>query len=152
MDPILKQYIFHKSLLNEGKNRVILSVVLLTFFIASLLGWGILTTNVSAWDILSLTVISGLGSVIGYFILSFLDRERKLSGIHFLIILSVMLLFGPVAAYFNNIDPATRLFTVGFYEEGMKILPVVLLAIFLPKCSPIQERRHYFGGSRRHGF
>ncbi len=132
MDPTLKQYIFHKSLLNEGKNWVILSVVLLTFFIASLLGWGVLTTNVSAWDILSLTVISGLGSVIGYFILSFLDRERKLGGIHFLIILSVMLLFGPVAAYFNNIDPATRLFTVGFYEEGMKILPVVLLAIFLP--------------------
>lgn len=132
MNQTLKQYIFFNSPLKERKNRIFLLIFLGIIFVLSLHGWGVVTAKVSAWDVLSLTVVSVLGSVIGYLILSFLDRGRHIRWTHFLVLLSVSLLFGPAAAYFNQLDPATRLFTVGFYEEGMKILPVVLLAIFLP--------------------
>lgn len=91
------------------------------------------------------------GSIVGYFLISFLDRERRVRFFHFLTIASVFFITAPAAAFFNNISPYPRA-TVGFVEEGLKILPVLLLAIYIPNLIRTRKDGIVYGALAGMGF
>ena len=130
-DSVVRNYLFQDFRLKPTRDKVILGIIAFVFVILAFLGWNSVLDGRNPFVIWIWFPYSILGSLIGYFILSFLDRERRVRSFHFLVILSVMLVTGPVAAFFNALSPA-MLVTVGFIEEGMKIVPVILLAIYLP--------------------
>ncbi|UBF24851.1 PrsW family intramembrane metalloprotease [Kovacikia minuta CCNUW1] len=91
------------------------------------------------------------GSIIGYFLTAFLDRERRVRFFHFLTIASVFFLTAPAAAFFNDRSPSPTL-TVGFVEEGLKILPILLLAIYLPNLIRTRKDGIVYGALAGMGF
>jgi hypothetical protein len=88
---------------------------------------------------------------LGYFVLAFLDRERRARFFHFLTIASVLFVTAPAAAFFNDRSPAP-LVTVGFVEEGLKILPVFLLAIYIPNLIRTRKDGIVYGALAGMGF
>jgi hypothetical protein len=92
-----------------------------------------------------------VGSILAYLVIAFLDRERRVRFFHFLTMASVALVTAPIAALINANSPA-RLWTVGFGEEGFKILPVLLLAIFVPNLIRTRKDGIVYGALAGMGF
>ncbi|MCB0088654.1 MAG: PrsW family intramembrane metalloprotease [Caldilineaceae bacterium] len=122
-------------------------VVILAF-----LGWRGVLDGRSPFVIWIWIPYSILGSLIAYFILAFLDRERRVRSYHLLTIATVMIITGPAAAFFNRLFEPIQLFTVGFFEEGMKILPVLLLAIYVPNLIRTRKDGIVYGALAGMGF
>lgn len=131
IDPVVKDYLFHDAPLRSPLNKGILAVLGAGLVVLAFFGWGVLTARDNLFEILLWVPYSILGSVLAYLVIAFLDRERRVRVFHFVTILSVFLVTGPVAAFLNEHSPL-KLWTVGFFEEGLKILPVLLLAMYLP--------------------
>jgi len=150
-DSVVRNYLFQDFRLKPTRDKVILGIIAFVFVILAFLGWNSVLDGRNPFVIWIWFPYSILGSLIGYFILSFLDRERRVRSFHFLLILSVMLVTGPVAAFFNALSPA-MLVTVGFIEEGMKIVPVILLAIYLPNLIRTRKDGIVYGALAGMGF
>ena len=131
IDPVVKDYLFHDAPLRSPLNKVILAVIGAVLVVLAFFGWGVLTARNSLFEVLLWVPYSILGSILAYLVIAFLDRERRVRVFHFVTVLSVFLVTGPVAAFLNEHSPL-KMWTVGFFEEGLKILPVLLLAIYLP--------------------
>ena len=80
-----------------------------------------------------------------------LDRERRVRFFHVLTIASVFFLSAPAAAFFNDVSPFPKQ-TVGFVEEGLKILPVLLLAIYIPNLIRTRKDGIVYGALAGMGF
>ncbi|CAN5870483.1 hypothetical protein BH10CHL1_BH10CHL1_45980 [soil metagenome] len=131
IDPVVKDYLFHDSPLKSFFGKVLLAVIGAVLVVIAFFGWGVITSKNSLFAVLLWVPYSILGSILAYLVIAFLDRERRVRIFHLLIMLSVFLVTGPSAAFFNEHSPL-KFWTVGFFEEGLKILPVLLLAIYLP--------------------
>jgi len=131
--------------------RIVLALIVIVLFVLAYLGWGGVIGDKNPLSIWIWVPYSILGSIIGYFIIAFLDRERRVRFFHFFTILSVLLVTAPVAAFFNDHSPA-KLVTVGFAEEGMKILPVLLLAIYVPNLIRTRKDGIVYGALAGMGF
>lgn len=131
IDPVVKDYLFHDAPLRSPLNKGVWAVLGAGLVVLAFFGWSVLTARNNLFEILLWVPYSILGSVLAYLVIAFLDRERRVRVFHFVTILSVFLVTGPVAAFLNENSPL-KLWTVGFFEEGLKILPVLLLAIYLP--------------------
>ena len=151
IDPVVKDYLFHDAPLRSPLNKGILAVLGAGLVVLAFFGWGVLTARNNLFEILLWVPYSILGSILAYLVIAFLDRERRVRVFHFVTILSVLLVTGPVAAFLNEHSPL-KLWTVGFFEEGLKILPVLLLAIYLPNLIRTRKDGLVYGALAGMGF
>ena len=151
IDPVVKDYLFHDAPLRSPLNKGILAVLGAGLVVLAFFGWGVLTAKNNLFEILLWVPYSILGSILAYLVIAFLDRERRVRVFHFVTILSVFLVTGPVAAFLNENSPL-KLWTVGFFEEGLKILPVLLLAIYLPNLIRTRKDGLVYGALAGMGF
>ncbi|HEY9629793.1 MAG TPA: PrsW family glutamic-type intramembrane protease [Coleofasciculaceae cyanobacterium] len=148
IDPVVKDYLLHNSRWRSpGDKKILLGIVLVISVLAYL---GIYRSEniFAAWIWVPYAIA---GSTIGYFLIAFLDRERRVRFFHFLTIASVFFLTAPAAAFFNTASPFP-LQTVGFVEEGLKILPVLLLAIYVPNLIRTRKDGIVYGALAGMGF
>lgn len=151
IDPVVKDYLFHDSPLRNPASRRTLWIIIAVVVVLSFLGWLSLLKGRSPLVILGWVPLSAIGSVIGYLILAFLDRERRVRLFHFLTMASVTFITGPAAAFFNHHSPI-KLWSVGFFEEGFKILPVLLLAVYVPNLIRTRKDGLVYGALAGMGF
>ncbi len=151
IDPVVKDYLFHNSRLHSFLGKLILAVIIAIVLVLAYLGWDGVIGDKNPFEIWVWVPYSILGSIIGYLLIAFLDRERRVRFFHFFTMLSVLLITAPVAAFFNDHSPAP-LWTVGFAEEGMKILPVLLLAIYVPNLIRTRKDGIVYGALAGMGF
>ncbi|MCB0105018.1 MAG: PrsW family intramembrane metalloprotease, partial [Caldilineaceae bacterium] len=151
-DPVVRNYLFHDFGLKSTRDKLILGGIAVLVVILAFLGWRGVLDGRSPFVIWIWIPYSILGSLIAYFILAFLDRERRVRSYHLLTIATVMIITGPAAAFFNRLFEPIQLFTVGFYEEGMKILPVLLLAIYVPNLIRTRKDGIVYGALAGMGF
>jgi len=138
--------------LRNPTNRRTLWIIVVAAAVLSFLGWRSILHGDSPLVILMWVPFSILGSILGYLILSFLDRERRVGFFHFFTILSVMLI-AAAAGFFNNLtDPPVNAMLVGFWEEAFKILPVLLLAIYVPNLIRTRKDGIVYGALAGMGF
>jgi len=154
LDPVVKDYLFHDSPLRKPAARRTLWIIVGVLVVISFFGWRSLIlpgeTPFVAWSWVPFSIV---GSIIGYLILSFLDRERRVWLFHMITIFSVVFLFSPVAGFFNHLtEEPTRLVFVGFVEEFFKILPVLLLAIYVPNLIRTRKDGLVYGAMAGMGF
>ena len=151
LDDITKCYVAFRSPLQSHKGRTTLSIIALALILAAIPGWMDLLSNRSLLSIWTWVPYSAVGSLIAYLIVSFFDRKRGLWQFRLVVILSVMLITAPLAAFFNDHSPAMMV-SVGFVEEFFKILPVLLLAIFLPNLIRTRKDGIIYGAMAGIGF
>ena len=153
LDPIVRDYLFHDLRLKCTRDKLILGGIAVVVVILAFLGWVDVLEGRNPFVIWVWVPYSIAGSLIGYFILAFLDRERRVRAFHLLTIVSVMVVAGPAAAFFNGLFEAPIKFvTVGFFEEGMKIVPVLLLAIYVPNLIRTRKDGIVYGALAGMGF
>ncbi|MBN4000666.1 PrsW family glutamic-type intramembrane protease [Nostoc sp. LPT] len=148
IDPVVKDYLLHNSRWRSPVGKAILLMIVLIVSVLAYLG---IYADKNPFVIWLWVPYSIAGSIVGYFLISFLDRERRVRFFHFLTIASVFFITAPAAAFFNNISPYPRA-TVGFVEEGLKILPVLLLAIYIPNLIRTRKDGIVYGALAGMGF
>jgi len=148
IDPVVKDYLLHDSRWRSPVGKaVLLGIALVVSALAYLGTYG--SRNIFlTWLWVPYAVA---GSIVGYFLISFLDRERRVRFFHFLTIASVFFFTAPAAGFFNTISPYPKA-TVGFVEEGLKILPVLLLAIYIPNLIRTRKDGIVYGALAGMGF
>ena len=151
IDPVVKEYLFYNSPWKTSAGKRNLLLISAVTLVLSLLGWNGLIKDSSVLELLRWAPLAILGSIIGYLLIAFLDRERRVRFFHILTILIVMLISSEVAAFLNDHSPA-KLVTVGFFEEGFKILPVLLLAIYVPNLIKNRKDGIVYGAMAGFGF
>jgi len=152
IDPVVKNYLFYASPWKTSAGKRNLLIVIAVTVAMSVLGWKDLLEGIGVMTLLRWTPFVILGSIIGYLIIAFFDRERRVRFFHFFTILIVMFVSSEVAAFLNGLNPPTRLITVGFFEEGFKILPVLLLAIYVPNLIKTRKDGIVYGAMAGFGF
>lgn len=153
LEPVLKKYLFYTSPLHTQNGKIIGAAVAVALAAMAIIGWHTLTLNRTFFGIVQWVPFSVVASLIGYFLLSFLDRERRVRAFHIITILAVMVITGPFAAWLNGFtQPPTTFVFVGFVEESMKILPVLLLAIFVPNLIRSKKDGIIYGALAGMGF
>jgi len=153
LDPVVKDYLFHDSPLRKPGARRTLWIIVGVTVVLGLIGWYQITHGQGPLILLRWVPLATLGSILGYLILSFLDRERRVGYFHFLTILSVMLVTAPAAAFFNNLTEApVKFILVGPWEESFKILPVLLLAVYVPNLIRTRKDGLVYGALAGMGF
>lgn len=148
IDPVVKDYLLHNSRWRSPVGKKILLSIVLVVVVLAYLGIYRGGNIFAVWIWVPYAIA---GSTIGYFLIAFLDRERRVRFFHFLTIASVFFLTAPAAAFFNNASPFP-LQTVGFVEEGLKILPVLLLAIYIPNLIRTRKDGIVYGALAGMGF
>jgi RsiW-degrading membrane proteinase PrsW (M82 family) len=151
LDDITKYYVLFRSPLQSKKGQTTLFIIALALILIAIPGWMVIISKgglLSIWTWVPYTIA---GSLIAYLIISFFDRKRGIRQFHFLVILSVILITAPIAALINDHSPA-KLVTVGFNEEFFKILPVLLLAVFLPNLIRTRKDGIIYGAMAGIGF
>jgi len=152
IDPVVKEYLFRPyARVWSWRGRMVLAVILVVLFVLAFLGWESVMSDKNPLAIWIWVPYSMIGSILAYLVLSFLDRERRVRFFHFFTIFSVLLVTAPVAAFFNTLSPF-MLWTVGFVEEGFKILPVLLLAIYVPNLIRTRKDGIVYGALAGMGF
>lgn len=151
IDPVVKDYLLHDAPLRSFFGKVLLTLIAAGLLVLAFLGWRSLLHEENLFMIVIWVPYTILGSVLGYLVIAFLDRERRVRFFHFLTMFSVLLVTAPCAAYFNGISPL-KFWTVGFFEEGFKILPVLLLAIFIPNLIRSRKDGLVYGALAGMGF
>ena len=118
---MVQDYLFydfrHKSILDKAILVVLVAVVVI---FSLLFGWSAFFDDLNPLEVWLWIPFVIIGSIIGYFILSFLDRERRVRFFHLVTLLSVPFVFQPIASHLNDHSPA-KYVTVGFFEEGVTI-------------------------------
>lgn len=150
IDPVVKEYLFHDAPLRSFFGKVLLTLIVAVLVVLAYFGWttGFGMNPLMAWLWVPYSIV---GSILAYLVIAFLDRERRVRFFHFLTMASVALVTAPIAALINANSPA-RLWTVGFGEEGFKILPVLLLAIFVPNLIRTRKDGIVYGALAGMGF
>lgn len=148
IDPVVKDYLLHDSRWRSAVGKKILLGIVLVVAVLAYLGIYRSGNIFAAWIWVPYAIA---GSTIGYFLIAFLDRERRVRFFHFLIIASAFFLSAPAAGFFNDVSPFP-LQTVGFVEEGLKILPVLLLAIYIPNLIRTRKDGIVYGALAGMGF
>ena len=151
LDDITKYYVLFRSPLQSKKGQTTLFIIALALILIAIPGWMVIIPHrglLSIWTWVPYTIA---GSLIAYLIISFFDRKRGIRQFHFLVILSVILITAPIAALINDHSQA-KLVTVGFNEEFFKILPVLLLAVFLPNLIRTRKDGIIYGAMAGIGF
>ncbi len=151
MDPVIKDYLFHDAPLKSFFGKVLVVLIAAGLLVLAFFGWRSLMSEENLFRIVIWVPYSLVGSILGYLVIAFLDRERRVRFFHFFTILSVLLITAPCAAYLNGISPF-KLWSVGFIEEGFKILPVLLLAIFVPNLIRSRKDGIVYGALAGMGF
>ena len=151
MDPVIKDYLFHDAPLKSFFGKVLVVLIAAGLLVLAFFGWRSLMSEENLFQIVIWVPYSLVGSILGYLVIAFLDRERRVRFFHFFTILSVLLITAPCAAYLNGISPF-KLWSVGFIEEGFKILPVLLLAIFVPNLIRSRKDGIVYGALAGMGF
>jgi len=151
IDPVVKAYLFHGSPLRSFLGKVLLAVIGAGVVVLAYFGWGSLFREENPFQIFIWLPYTIVGSTLAYLVIAFLDRERRVRFFHFLTMLSVLLVTAPCAAFLNEISPF-KLWTVGFFEEGFKILPVLLLALFVPNLIRSRKDGIVYGALAGMGF
>lgn len=151
IDPVVKNYLLHDAPLRSFFGKVVLALIVAGLLVLAFFGWGGLFREENPFQILIWVPYTIVGSAIGYFLIAFLDRERRVRFFHFLTMFSVLLVTAPCAAFFNDRSPL-KFWTVGFFEEGFKILPVLLLAIFIPNLIRSRKDGLVYGALAGMGF
>ena len=131
IDPVVKFYLFHDSPLNTARGKWTLGIVAAVLLVLSLIGWPYFLGSRDIFQYLIWVPLAIIGSAIGYLVLAFLDRERRVRFFHFLIIGVTLFFLTAISALVNKIS-TLKYWTVGLNEETVKIIPVLLLAIFIP--------------------
>ena len=151
IDPVVREYLLLDSRLRTFGGKFILAVIVAVLAVLAYLGWGVLTSKNTLFEVWIWVPYSILGSTLAYLVIAFLDRERRVRFFHFFVLVTVVLLTAPPAAYFNEISPF-KLWTVGFNEEAFKILPVLFLAIYLPNLIRTRKDGILYGALAGMGF
>ena len=151
IDPVVKNFLFYASPWKTSAGKRNLLIIIAVTLVLSVLGWiGLLEGN-GVMTLLRWTPFAIVGSIIGYLIIAFFDRERRVRFFHFFTILIVMFVSSEVAAFLNDHSPA-KMITVGFFEEAFKILPVLLLAIYVPNLIKTRKDGIVYGAMAGFGF
>lgn len=151
IDPVVKNYLFHDSPLRSFFGKVLLTLIVAGLVVLAYFGWADLFRAENPFKIFIWVPYTILGSTLGYLVIAFLDRERRVRFFHFLTMFSVLLVTAPCAAFFNDISPL-KMWSVGFFEEGFKILPVLLLALFVPNLIRSRKDGIVYGALAGMGF
>lgn len=151
IDPVVKAYLFHDAPLRSFFGKVLLTLIVAGLLVLAFFGWGGLFREENPFRIFIWVPYTIVGSALGYFVIAFLDRERRVRFFHFLTMASVLLVTAPCAAFFNDHSPL-KFWTVGFFEEGFKILPVLLLALFVPNLIRSRKDGIVYGALAGMGF
>lgn len=151
IDPVVKAYLLHDAPLRSFFGKVLLALIVAGLLVLAFFGWRGLFSEENAFLVLIWVPYTIVGSALGYFVIAFLDRERRVRFFHFLTMFSVLLVTAPCAAFFNDRSPF-KLWTVGFFEEGFKILPVLLLALFIPNLIRSRKDGLVYGALAGMGF
>jgi len=153
IDPVVKDYLYHDSPLRKPNGKMIFWAIIAVVGIFDLIGLYRVVTKHSPLLVLALFLFGIVGSIIGYLIIRFLDRERRVVPFHFLAVLSVLLGTSGAVIYFNEIfEPPVRYVFVGFNEEFFKILPVVMFAIYVPNLIRTRKDGMVYGALAGIGF
>lgn len=148
IDPVVKDYLLYNARWRSPRDRKILLGVVLVVAVLAYLGIYRSGNIFAVWIWVPYAIA---GSTIGYFLIAFLDRERRVRFFHVLTIASVFFLTSSAAAFFNDVSPFP-LQTVGFVEEELKILPVLLLAIYIPNLIRTRKDGIVYGALAGMGF
>lgn len=151
IDPVVKDYLLHDAPLGSFFGKVLAALIAIGLVVLAFFGWSDLVSEQGIFRIVIWVPYSLVGSILGYLVIAFLDRERRVRFFHFFTMLSVLLVTAPCVAYLNDISPF-KLWTVGFIEEGFKILPVLLLAIFVPNLIRSRKDGIVYGALAGMGF
>ena len=151
LNEVIKHYVLFKSPLRSQKGQITLSIITLALILIAIPGWMVIIPHRGLLSIWTWVPYTAVGSLIAYLIISFFDRKKGIRQFHFLVILCVILITAPIAALINDYSPA-KLVTVGFNEELAKILPTLLLAIFLPNLIRTRKDGIIYGAMGGIGF
>lgn len=151
IDPVVKDYLLHDAPLRSFFGKVLLALIVAGLLVLAYFGWTTGFGEINPFMAWLWVPYSVVGSILAYLVIAFLDRERRVRFFHFLTMASVALVTAPIAALINANSPA-RLWTVGFGEEGFKILPVLLLAIFVPNLIRTKKDGIVYGALAGMGF
>ena len=150
IDPVVKEYLLHDAPLRSLLGKVLLAVIVAVVLVLAYVGWVSISGKDGPLRILIWVPYSIVGSTLGYLVIAFLDRERRVRFFHLFTMLSTLLIMTPVAAFFN--DRLFKYWTVGLVEEGCKILPVLLLAIYIPNLIRSRKDGIVYGALAGMGF
>jgi len=151
IDPVVKDYLWHDAPLRSFFAKVLLALIVAVLVVFAYFGWTTGFGEINPFMAWLWVPYSIVGSILAYLVIAFLDRERRVRFFHFLTMASVALVTAPIAALINANSPA-KLWTVGFAEEGAKILPVLLLAIFVPNLIRTKKDGIVYGALAGMGF
>lgn len=150
MNAATKAYLLYNSPLKTRRGKITLAVILLLVFAFAVLGRLQLSTALLlrgyAW-----MAYTTLGEVATFLLLGLLDRKRAFVWFRLLVVATVALQTAFVALYFNTKSPIS-LQTVGYIEEFVKILPALLLAIFVPNLIRTRKDGMLYGAMGGIGF
>lgn len=150
MNPAIKSYILYESPLKTQKGKISLICVLLLVFAFAVAG----RVNTDFHELLSAYAwmsYSIVGSLATFFIVTFFNRKRAIRWFHLLTVLFVALQTAFVAKFLNDISPF-KFYTVGYIEEFVKILPALLIFIYLPNLIRTKKDGMVFGALGGIGF
>ena len=149
-DTVVENYIFYKSPLKTAKGLWSFGLIVFILGILASFGFALQEVDILAQAFIWVPYVI-LGSVLGYLLVYFVDRQRSILWLHALVIASVAFFTAHIAVVFNTISPAP-LQTVGFVEESVKLLPLILLAIYLPAVIRTKKDGIVYGALAGLGF
>ncbi len=150
MQNIDKQYILSGSPLLTSKSKVAFAVILALIFAAALAGMVTLGASalIGAYE---WVFYVGLGCLATFYLLTRLNLKTSFRWFQMGAMMFAALQTAFVAALLNDLSPRP-LQTVGFVEEGVKILPALLLYVFLPNLVRTRKDAMVFGALGGLGF
>jgi uncharacterized membrane protein YeaQ/YmgE (transglycosylase-associated protein family) len=151
MSAATKQYILYNSPLHNKKYKIIFWIIFGLLAGVGFFGWRYIYIDNTLAGVFEWMPYALVGSIVAYFLLSYFDSKRGFRSLHILIMLVVILITAPIALVVNKLSPWT-LWTVGFNEELFKILPVIILAFFLPNIIRTKKDGIIYGAFAGLGF
>ncbi len=150
MGNIEYQYIMSRSPLSTVGGKTALGILLAINFVTSIAGMVSIGASAIAGAFLWMFYI-GIGCLLPFFLLTRLNAKTSLRWFQLAVMMYVALQTTFIAALLNGLSP-WKLQTVGFVEEGAKILPALMLYIFLPNVMRTRKDAMVFGALGGLGF
>jgi RsiW-degrading membrane proteinase PrsW (M82 family) len=151
MNTTVKQYILYNSPLHQKKYKIFFWVLFVILAAISFFGWRYIYIDDTLAGVFEWMPYALAGSIVAYFLLSYFDSKRGVRILHVVTILAVIFITAPIALIINRLSPL-MLWSVGFNEEFFKILPVILLAFFLPNIIRTKKDGIIYGAFAGMGF
>src|SRR4051794_32377755 len=100
IDPVVKDYLLHDAPLRSFFSKVLLALIVAVLLVLAFLGWSGLFHAENPFLVVIWVPYTIVGSALGYLVIAFLDRERRVRFFHFFTMFSVLLVTAPCAAFF----------------------------------------------------